>query len=106
MAQTALGPPVKDVKQSTFTTDHPYWLYFHNTTTVHSVLFRVTFKPGSPLQDQVQHFSFPGGYAGSITTPFGVPLWGGDPILGPAVLHVTADSHHYTYHFTVVHKPS
>jgi hypothetical protein len=75
VAQTALGPPVKDVKQSTFTTGHLYWMYFHNTANIHHLIFKMTFKGGSPLTDQVQTFAFPGGYAGSVTTPFGVPLW-------------------------------
>jgi hypothetical protein len=95
------------VKQSTFTTGHLYWMYFHNTANIHHLIFKMTFKGGSPLTDQVQTFAFPGGYAGSVTTPFGVPLWGGNPILGPAVLHVTAGGppgnvHTYTYDFTVV----
>ena len=101
VAQTALGPPIKDVKQSTFTAGHLYWMYFHNSTSVnlHNLIFKVTFKAGSPLNDQVQTFLFPGGgYSGSVTTPFGVPLWGGNPILGPAVLHAGG----HTYDFTVV----
>ena len=106
VAQTALGPPVKDVKQRSRARSQPIIPIgcIHNTTTVlHTVQFRVTFKAGSPLHDQVQNFSFPGGYEGSITTPFGVPLWGGDPILGPAVLHVTPNhGPTYTYDFTVV----
>jgi hypothetical protein len=56
-----------------------------------------------PLTDQTQTFHFPSGYAGSTTTPFGVPYWGGNPILGPAVLTATADGALAgTYHFTVI----
>jgi hypothetical protein len=74
VAQTALGPPIKDVKQSTFAAGHLYSMYFHNSASVnlHNLIFKVTFKAGSPLYDQVQTFLFPGGYSGSVTTPFGV----------------------------------
>ena len=76
---------------------------FNNSKVIHSLIFLVTFKPGSPLHDQRQTFVFPGGYDGSTGTPFGVPFWGGNPILGPAVLHVIADSVLVgTYNFTVV----
>lgn len=86
-----LGPPLTQIKQSTFTDNHLYWLNFSNSKTVHSLDFIVTFKAGSPLTTQWQHFSFPGGYGGGTSTPFGVPFWGGDPILGPATLTVLAD---------------
>ncbi len=103
VAATALGPPVTQVKQSTFTSNNLFWMYFANSKTIHALVFQVTFKTGSPLHNQSQVFLFPNGYAGNVTTPFGVPLWGGDPILGPAVLSVLVDNiPGGTYHFTVV----
>ena len=71
--------------------NHLYWLNLHNAALLHFVDFIVTFKAGSPLTTQRQSFVFPAGYAGSITTPFGVPFWGGNPILGPAKLTVLAN---------------
>ncbi|HYR29926.1 MAG TPA: hypothetical protein VEU30_15765 [Thermoanaerobaculia bacterium] len=91
ISETLAGPAVTKVKQSTFTDNNLYWLNFGGGGTVYSLDFIVTFKPGSPLTTQWQHFSFPGGYAGSTSTPFGVPIWGGDPTLGPATLTVLAD---------------
>jgi hypothetical protein len=103
ISQQALGPPVSQVKQSTPSSNNLYWMFFSNNKVIHSVVFRVTFKPGSPLHDQTQTFTFPGGYGGNIETPFGVPYWGGNLILGPAVLSVLADGHPAgTYNFTVV----
>ena len=103
VSQTAAGPPVTQVKQSTFTANHLYWLNFAGGKQHHNLDFTVTFKPGSPLTKQVQHFHFPSGYGGGTTTPFGVPFWGGDPILGPAVLSVQADGVAAgSFHFTVV----
>jgi hypothetical protein len=98
-----VGAATPQVKQSTFTANNLYWLNFSNSKTIHSLDFVVTFKAGSPLTNQQQHFSFPAGYGGTTTTPFGVPFWGGNPILGPAVLTVLADGHPVgTYAFTVV----
>jgi len=85
------GPAVTQVKQSTFSDNHLYWLNFSGGSTYHSLDFIVTFKAGSPLTTQWQHFSFPGGYGGGTSTPFGVPFWGGNPILGPATLTVLMD---------------
>ena len=103
VSQTAFAAPVKQVKQSTFTSNNLYWLNFANSKTIHSLVFVVTFKPGSPLHDQRQTFTFPGGYDGNTTTPFGVPFWGGNPILGAAVLSVIADGVPAgSYNFTVV----
>lgn len=104
VSQVAVGAPVTQVKQSTMTQGNLYWLNFNPGGKTHkSVNFSVTFKAGSPLTDQTQQFSFPGGYLGNITTPFGVPFWGGNPIIGPAVLTVHADGATAgTYHFQVV----
>ena len=103
VSEKPIGPATPKVKQSTFTANNLYWLNFSNSKTVHSLDFVVTFKPGSPLADQSQHFSFPNGYGGSTSTPFGIPFWGGDPILGPAVLTVLADGLPVgSYPFTVV----
>jgi hypothetical protein len=94
---------VLQVKQSTFTSNNLYWLNFSNSKTIHTLTFVVTFKHGSPLANQEQHFTFPTGYGGSTGTPFGVPFWGGNPILGPAVLTVIADGHPAgAYKFDVV----
>ena len=104
VSQTSLGPAVNQVKQSTTSANNLYWLRLSNSTVMHTLEFVVTFKAGSPLADQIQRFAFPGGgYGGSVSTPFGVPYWGGDPILGPAVPTalvngVSAGS----YNFTVV----
>ena len=63
----------------------------------------MTFKTGSPLHNQSQVFLFPNGYAGSVHDAVQHPLWGGDPILGPAVLSVLADNIPAgTYDFTLV----
>src|SRR5213080_4832818 len=98
-----IGAAITQVKQSTFTDNHLYWLNFGGGATIHSLDFIVTFKAGSPLTKQLQHFSFPGGYGGSTSTPFGVPFWGGNPILGPAVLSVLADGVPAgSYNFTVI----
>jgi hypothetical protein len=91
VSEHPMGAPVTQVKQSTFSDNHMYWLNFGGGATNHSLDFIVTFKAGSPLTTQWQHFSFPGGYGGSTSTPFGVPIWGGNPILGPATLTVLAD---------------
>lgn len=92
VSEHPISAPVTQVKQSTFTNNFLYWLNFSSSTTIHTLDFVVTFKAGSPLTTQWQHFSFPGGgYGGSTSTPFGVPFWGGDPILGPATLTVLAD---------------
>ncbi len=89
VSDTYFGPAVTNVKQTTGSAEKMYFLNLSNSTAAHSVLFVVSFKSGSPLTSQTQSFQFPGGgYAGSITTPFGVPNWGGNPILGPAVLSV------------------
>jgi hypothetical protein len=104
VSQSAMGAPVTNVTQSSPGSNNLYWLCFSNTATVHSAVFTVTFKAGSPLQDQTQAFTFPIGYAGSITTPFGVPYWGGNPITGPAVLKVATNvgGAGGTYNFSVV----
>jgi hypothetical protein len=92
VSEHPVSAPITAVKQSTFTNNFLYWLNFNNSKTVHTLDFVVTFKAGSPLTTQRQHFSFPGaGYGGSTSTPFGVPFWGGNPILGPATLAVLAD---------------
>lgn len=103
VSEKPVGPATPQVKQSTFTANNLYWLNFTNSKTIHSLDFVVTFKPGSPLANQLQHFSFPSGYGGNTTTPFGVPFWGGNPILGAAVLTVLADGQAVgSYSFTVV----
>jgi hypothetical protein len=104
VSEHPLSAPIIQVKQSTFTDNHLYWLNFSNNKVVHTLDFVVTFKAGSPLTTQRQHFSFPGGgYGGSTSTPFGVPFWGGNPILGPATLTVLANGLPAgSYHFTVV----
>jgi 3',5'-cyclic AMP phosphodiesterase CpdA len=89
VSQHWYGAPVNTVKQSTPTANNLYWLNYSGGKAAHTVDFVVTFKAGSPLNNQRQHFVFTGaGYNGAITTPFGVPEWGGNPILGPAVLTV------------------
>jgi hypothetical protein len=103
VSEVAFGAAVTQVKQSTFTQNNLYWLNFNASGTVHSIDFVVTFKAGSPLTTQRQTFSFPAGYAGGTATPFGVPFWGGNPILGPAHLTVIADGVPAgSYSFTVV----
>jgi len=103
VAATASGPPITQVKQSTGSSNNLYWIYFANSKAIHALVLQVTFKTGSPLHNQSQVFLFPNGYAGNVTTPFGVPYWGGDPILGPAVLSVLADNIPAgSYNFTVV----
>ncbi|HXQ68402.1 MAG TPA: hypothetical protein VN980_17675 [Alphaproteobacteria bacterium] len=103
VSQTAYGPAVQQVKQSTLTQNNLYWLNFSNSKSIKTLEFVVTFKAGSPLTTQRQDFAFPGGYAGSTSTPFGVPYWGGNPILGPAVLTAQPSGQPaVTYQFTVV----
>jgi len=91
VSQDAASAPIPNVQQSTPGGNHLYWLNVNPGKTVHSLQFIVTFKPGSPLSSQDQLFTFPGGYGGITTTPFGVPYWGGNPIIGPATLTVLAD---------------
>lgn len=104
VSQTAFGAAVTQVKQSTGSANNLYWLHLSNSTVLHTLDLIVTFKAGSPLTDQKQHFVFPGGgYGGSVTTPFGVPFWGGDPILGPAVLTALVNGAAAgSYKFTVI----
>jgi len=104
VSQQAMGAPVTTVKQSSPGSNNLYWLCFSNDRAVTSTVFTVTFKAGSPLRDQTQTFAFPGGgYGGSTTTPFGVPFWGGNPIIGPATLKVTTNIAGVggTYNFSV-----
>lgn len=104
VSQAASGPPVAQVKQSGPGSNNLYWMNLSNSTVAHTIDFVVTFKAGSPLNYQRQHFSFPGaGYGGGVTTPFGVPYWGGNPILGPAVLTVLVNGVSVGhYNFTIV----
>ena len=103
VSQVGFGAAVTTVKQSTFASNNLYWMNYSGGVTAHTLEFIVTFKPGSVLTNQHQVFNFPGGYSGGTATPFGVPFWGGDPILGPAVLTVIADGNPVgTYNFTVV----
>jgi len=103
VSEKGFGPPVTQVKQSTLAQNNLYWLNFSGGKLNHNLDFVVTFKAGSPLTTQRQHFHFPTGYSGGTGTPFGVPFWGGNPILGPAVLTVLADGVAAgTYHFTVI----
>lgn len=103
VSQTYAGSAVTQVKQSTASASNLYWLNLGGGQTAFNVVFQVTFKSGSPLTSQTQTFSFPGGYGGAITTPFGVPDWGGNPILGPAVLTVLVNGVSAgSYNFTVV----
>jgi len=98
------GAAVTQVKQSgSGGSEALYWLNVSGAGTATSLEFVVTFKAGSPLTSQHQHFSFPGGYGGGTSTPFGVPLWGGNPILGPATLTVLVNGSSVgSYNFTVV----
>jgi hypothetical protein len=104
VSDTAFGPPVAQVKQSTVASSYLYWLNYRNNEIIHTLTFLVTFTAGSPLTNHQQHFVFSNGYAGDVATPFGVPFWGaGDPILGPAVLTaVTNLGTAGTYTFPVV----
>lgn len=104
VSDTYFGPAVTTVKQTTSSAEKLYFLNLSGGTAAHSVLFVVSFKNGSPLTTQTQSFQFPGGgYGGGITTPFGVPNWGGNPILGPAVLTVLVNGAPVgSYNFNVV----
>ncbi|WP_165189194.1 hypothetical protein [Caulobacter soli] len=103
ISQTASGGAVNQVKQSTTAANNLYWLHLSNSSPISTLEFIVSFKPGSPLVGQSQRFAFPSPYAGSVTTPFGVPYWGGDPILGPAVLTVLVNGLAVgSYNFTVI----
>lgn len=104
VSQQVFSAPLTQVKQSTSTSSNLYWLNFNNTAAVTTVDFIVTFKAGSPLNQQHQHFAFPGGgYGAGIATPFAVPYWGSNPILGPATLTVLANGVPAgSYNFTVV----
>ena len=104
VSDTYFGPAVTSVKETTSASEKLYFLNLSGGTAANSVLFVVSFKNGSPLTTQTQSFQFPGGgYAGGITTPFGVPNWGGGPILGPAVLSVLVNGNPVgSYKFNVV----
>jgi hypothetical protein len=103
VSATAFAAAVTQVKQSTFAQNNLYWLNLANSQVITFADFVVTFKAGSPLTTQRQNFVFAGGYSGNVTTPFGVPFWGGNPILGEATLTVTTNHGVAgTYHFTVV----
>lgn len=98
------GAAVTTVNVSGSGSEKMYWMNLSNGTALTTVDFIVTYKPGSPLNEEHQSFSFPGsGYAGSISTPFGVPAWGGNLTAGPAVLTVLANGVSVgSYKFNVV----
>ncbi|MDQ1559475.1 MAG: hypothetical protein QOD32_2535 [Pyrinomonadaceae bacterium] len=104
VSKQIFSAPVTQVKQSTSTTGNLYWLNYNNTGLVTTLDFIVTFKPGSPINQQHHHFAFPGGgYGAGIATPFAVPSWGSNPILGPATLTVLANGLPAgSFNFTVV----
>ncbi|MDQ1613114.1 MAG: hypothetical protein QOG00_3045 [Pyrinomonadaceae bacterium] len=103
VSQQFFGAAVTQVKQSTSSPGNLYWLNFSNSKVINSIDFIVTFKPGSTLTTHHQRFSFPGGYGGSTSTPFAVPPWGGNPIIGPAVLTVLANGLPIgSYNFSVI----
>lgn len=92
VSDTPGGTAVKSVKECTYSgPEYMYWMTYNPGTTIHSLCFIVLFygKGGwgtSPLVYQGQVFQWREGYSGGTTTPFGVPWWGGDLIIGPAVL--------------------
>ncbi len=103
VSQNAASAPITQVKQSTFNSNNLYWLNVSGAGAINNAEFVVKFKAGSPLQNQDQTFQLGGGYSGGISTPFGVPFWGGDPILGPATLTVSINGAPVgSYNFTVI----
>jgi len=98
VSQQFYGSPVTNVS-----TNSLYWMNLANGSPMNSVDFVVTYKAGSPLQQEHQHYSFPGGYGANISTPFAVAAWGGTPTTGPAVLTVLVNGTSVgSYNFTVV----
>jgi hypothetical protein len=104
VSKVYFGAAVTQVKQTTSASGNLYFLNYSGGPAATSLDFIVTFKAGSPLTHQHQRFTFSGGgYGGGVTTPFGVPDWGGNPILGPAVLTVLANGSPVgSYNFTVI----
>jgi hypothetical protein len=83
------GPTVRSVKQSSSAGEYMYWVHYSPGKVIYSLDFVFVYKGSHwptkpPLTQQVQKFRWPSGYGGQTTTPFGVPWWGGDPIIGPA----------------------
>ena len=109
-SKSEFGAPDSQVPQSTLTANNLYWLNVALNEAAHTLDFVVTFTAGSPLTTQRQSFVFSGsGYGGVVgnryfvSTPFGVPSWGNNLILGPAVLTVLADGQLLgTFPFSVV----
>jgi len=90
VSDVAYSTAVTNVKQSTSSVEYMYWVNYNPGRTIYSLSFIVLFQGvrwgQSPLVYQMQTFSWPSGYSGGTTTPFGVPWWGGNPIIGPAYL--------------------
>jgi len=90
VSDTPAGTAVTTVKESSSGGEYMYWLTYLPGKTIHSLSFFVLFQGKgwgqSPLVFHWQEFSWPSGYGGGTTTPFGVPWWGGDPIIGPAYI--------------------
>jgi hypothetical protein len=103
VSDTCGGTAITQVGESTPSLERMYWLnYSPGGGTITFLTFIVKFTDGSVLKKQVQKFEFPGGYTGNTCTPFGVPYWGGDPIIGPAKLKVKSDLGKSSYDFEVV----
>jgi len=90
ISDTPGGTAVTNVKESKSGAEYMYWMAYMPGRTIYSLSFVVFFYGKgwgtSPLVFHLQSFAWPSGYGGGTTTPFGVPWWGGDPIIGPAIL--------------------
>jgi hypothetical protein len=97
VSDAAQGTAVIAVPESGFV-ENMYWLnHGADGSFTNITKFVVKYNASSPLVKQVQIFE----NSGSITTPFGVPFWAGNPIHGPATLKVKTDSQKCTYLFSV-----
>ena len=104
VSQQFYGSAVTQVHASGSGSSNLYWMNLNNSSALTTLDFIVTYKAGSPLNQEHQHFAFPGGgYGASVATPFAVINWGGGGVLGPAVLTVLANGVPVgSYNFTVV----
>jgi len=102
ISDTCGGPAITQVRESDGA-ERMYWLNYAPGATITFQKFIVKFKSSDTvLKKQVQNFKFPSGYSGNTCTPFGVPYWGGDVIIGPAQLKVKSDVGTCTYDFEVI----
>lgn len=92
------GTPVSYVPESDANANSTFWLNYVTKTYVNSkVKFLVKFHKGSPLAKHIQKFE--NVISDRQSTPFAYPPSYLAPIMGPALLKVTADTDRCSYAF-------